>query len=497
MKHILTLILVTSMLACSSPPLREAPFPSPELVEQDFPELATGLFNASFPFTCSPIRGCEAVFPPRGPDAVEIAYLSSGEASLGVRLRMLQEARYSIRVQALIFHGDESGIAIAQMLKLKKRQGVDVRVIIDSVSNIDWNSQWMYYDLQRHGIPVQGYEALGWQVWHEYDTEDIAFFNKRYHEKLFLVDAETDNARAVIGGLNIGNEYFRVVDEPAERWRDQDVLVRGAIVRDMATTFDRNYDFLESRKSVPTTAAWRIWQEIEQEEIPIGFIRNRDIVANILAVQRDYARLEPHYHPATARFLHNRPREQETYILQVYETLIRAAQHEILIENAYFVPTRPIRDALRDAASRGVTVHIITNSKETNDLPTLTSAGRYYYADLMAGNDPYLEVPPLRVFEWEGHHFGQGTVHSKFAVFDRSVAIVGSYNLDPRSERLNSETAIVFKSDHVVGRLTEDFYRDLQYSREIPPAEAALYNEPDDLLLKWEMDLARAVEDQL
>ena len=491
------LSFVLMLTACSKSPLRTEPFPSPEYEEREMGKMATGFFADAFPFACSPVTGCEVVHAPRGPGEVEIAYLSSGEAALGVRLKMLREATTSIRIQALIFHGDESGLAIAGLLKRKKKQGLDVRVIVDGVSNLDWNAQWMYYDLQRHGIPVQGYEALGVQFWNELDADDHMYFNKRYHEKLFIVDGETSAGACVMGGLNIGNEYFGVHPDPAMKWRDQDILVRGPIVQDMVKTFDLNFDFLEARKPLPSTQAWDFWREIEVESTPIEFVKKKEIVREVLKVAKDYRNLEPKYHAATARFLHNRPRNKETFLLQAYLTMIRGAKHEILIENAYFIPSKPLREALIDAAARGVTVHIITNSKETNDLPLLTSAGRYYYLELMKGNDPEAEDPALRIYEWEGHHFGVGTVHSKFAVFDRHVAIVGSYNLDPRAERLNSETALAFESEHVVQRLTEDFYRDLKYSREITPAEAATYDDPPDILTKWEMDTAKIFEEQL
>jgi hypothetical protein len=89
--------------------------------------------------------------------------LDSGEDSLAARLAMLERARASIRIQALIFKGDEAGVRIAEVLKRKKAEGLDVRVIVDAFSNPWLHAQWLMFDLKQHGIEVEGYEALGLQ----------------------------------------------------------------------------------------------------------------------------------------------------------------------------------------------------------------------------------------------------------------------------------------------------------------------------------------------
>ena len=127
----------------------------------------------------------------------------------------------------------------------------------------------------------------------------------------------------------------------------------------------------------------------------------------------------------------------------------------MLIANAYFVPTASLFTALTDAAKRCASVKLVSNSPATNDLPEITLVGRGYYKDLLAVNEsPEVKScrnadAGLRIWEWVGQAAdeptrSQGTMHSKFAVFDAQRGLVGSYNLDPRSEKLNSETAVVF-----------------------------------------------------
>ena len=158
----------------------------------------------------------------------------------------------------------------------------------------------------------------------------------------------------------------------------------------------------------------------------------------------------------------------------------------MLIANAYFMPTPSLFTALTDAAKRCASVQLISNSPQTNDLPEITLVGRGYYKDLLAVNDS-LEVRAcsnpdagLRIWEWIGQAAGepvrsQGTMHSKFAVFDSQRSLVGSYNLDPRSEKLNSESAIVFLQPDLARQLRlKILEEDLQYAREVTIEEAAI-----------------------
>jgi phosphatidylserine/phosphatidylglycerophosphate/cardiolipin synthase-like enzyme len=107
------------------------------------------------------------------------------------------------------------------------------------------------------------------------------------------------------------------------------------------------------------------------------------------------------------------------------------------------------------------------------------------------------------IWEWYGWRYDQaqqteGTIHAKYAVFDRRYALVGSYNLDPRSEKLNSETAVVFESDILSTKLAQMFYEnDLAYSRKITPQDANEFNEPSDALYKLEKEFGDLFESLL
>ena len=240
-------------------------------------------------------------------------------------------------------------------------------------------------------------------------------------------------------------------------------------------------------------------------EIPVS--RRDHRVRAVLALE---ARPAPRaYEPARCRFFQSRPRLRERYILQAYLKLLDMAQREALIANAYFLPTPAVAMAIREAARRCVRVVVLSNSPETNDTPGISLLGRGYYRELLAVNDsPQVKACPNRdagveIWEWLGKGPGdakqtQGLLHAKFAVIDRQLSLVGSYNLDPRSERLNSESALVYESPTLGGELARTFLeRDLVTSRRITAAEAAAFERPASVLRRFQRGFARLFEDHL
>jgi len=491
--------------------------PMPELLQQSFFDQAVPVFGTVEEFPGSPIDevGHEALFDVHTAESTKIAVLPNGDISFSVRMQLLEAAHTSIRIQALIFAGDEAGLKIAEVLKKKKADGLDVRVIVDSVSNLDLQTQWMYFDLKQHGIEVQGYESLYLQWLNEIplppllaSLKDPESPNHRYHEKMWIIDGETADRSAVIGGLNIANEYFRInPKDPDGYWRDQDVIVKGALVADMVTAFERNFaHFLvikESRWIFNTDLYWEATRAAlgVLGSLSVPYRTDPELVDRVNKLAISFPDLE--FVNARSRFFHNRPRLGETYLPQAYTKLIDHAKQEVLICNAYFIPSQDLIDSILRAVNRGVQVRILTNSPETNDLPEMSLVGRSYYADILAFNDvaePRENGGQVQIWEWHGKRFGrarqtQGTIHAKYAVFDRRYALVGSYNLDPRSKKLNSETAIVFESQTLASELARLFYEnDLAYSRLVTPKEADEFKTPKDAIYKLRKDFGDIFE---
>jgi len=521
----LAVLLVAGLMAtagCTVGPHPSAPAEGPALDLYVESVSGTSVLDQESDFIGSPLPdvGTAGLFPAHPPEDCSVAVLQGGEESFALRMNVLRNARKSIRIQALVFKGDEAGLRIAEVLKEKKAAGLDVRVIVDALSNPWLQTQWMFFDLKQHGIEVEGYEALALQWINEIPIPfvephyDPSQPNKRFHEKMWIIDGETGDGVAVTGGLNIGNEYFRTdPGHPDNYWRDQDIVVRGEVVRDLVEAFDRNFDYFvgvkESRGVFNTNLYWEATRKVLDTtgKVPVTYDQDETIRANVADLEARTPR--PGFRGATCRFFQNRPRLGETYIQQAYIKLIERAQREVLIANAYFVPTPSMARALKDAAMRCTSVRLISNSPETNDLPEISLVGRGHYADLLAVN----ETPEvrsckdpdagLRIWEWIGQApdeevRSQGTMHSKFAVFDGRRSLVGSYNLDPRSERLNSETAVVFDDEALSGELRRKFLEeDLRYAREVTPEIAARFEDPEDVIERFRQSIGYLFEDGL
>lgn len=147
-------------------------------------------------------------------------------------------------------------------------------------------------------------------------------------------------------------------------------------------------------------------------------------------------------------------------------------------------------ETVKDAVRRCVKVIILTNSPETNDLPMMTIVGREYYDDILVVNyEPAVQSCDgggVQIWEWQGRRTNateqtEKTIHAKYAVFDRRASIVGSYNMDPRSRTLNSESAIVFENENLSRQLADMFYEnDLEFSKQITLEDTKAFAESAD-----------------
>ena len=478
------------------------------------------LFGPAIEFVGSPYEeiGLSGLFDAHAADACRIAVLPNGDDSFAARIQTLQKAEVSIRIQALVFTGDESGLYITELLKAKKAQGLDVRVIVDAMSNPGIQTQWMYFDLKQNGIEVEGYETFYLQWLNElpvtrHDAADKTTDpNKRFHEKMWIIDGETDHGVAVVGGLNIANEYFRIDPQnPSRYWRDQDVIVRGDVVKDMVATFDRNFEYFlkvkESRGIFNTNIYWGTTRDVFEKTGKIDMKHVTDERLNENVRKMANKKLDLKYENAKCRFFQNRPRFGETYIEQAYLKSIKAAEKEILIGNAYFVASAAFVETVKDAARRCVKVIILTNSPETNDLPMLTIVGRDFYDDILAvNNEPVVQScneGGVQIWEWQGRRTNtteqtEGTIHAKYAVFDRRVSIVGSYNMDPRSRLLNGESAIVFENEYLSQQLADMYFEnDLNFSKQITHEDTVEFTDSEDALYQLQKDFGILIEDEL
>lgn len=382
----------------------------------------------------------------------------------------------------------------------------------------------MYYDLKQHGIEVEGYEAAWMQFLNEVGAVDplaeaknpvdrmLAAFllvNNRYHDKLLIADAETNHGVAIMGGRNVANEYFQVGVRKEKRWRDQDVILRGPIVKDLAAAFDNNYAYFKQIKAsrpdlFNTDKVWSLWKRFigwlgGPAKIP--FIRSHQKQVEVQLQAARAKDFDPKFRPVRARFIHSRPRFGQENTVGNFIQILDDAQFEVLEGNAYFIPNQEMIDAVHRAARRGVKIILITNSDKTNDLPPVTILARARYYQLMQVNDElaaqglYVDDPRVEIYEWHGGS-RLGTWHGKFKIVDRVLVKVGSDNGDGRT-RLNQETLVNFEDEEYGQHMAKTFYTtDLPRATRITKEQAIEFQNPKDPVAAATLEALKLVEPQ-
>jgi cardiolipin synthase len=361
--------------------------------------------------------------------------------ALALWQELIDGAEQSIHVIVLYFDDDPVSEEVIAQLAEAARRGVEVRVLYDSFSQPAETSRLLDV-LVPAGAQALGFNpVLGWGSLRR--GLDLTA-NDRMHEKLLVVDGTT----ALLGGRNVGEGYMR-----DGRWHDTDVLLRGPAVAAVQRVFLEDWDqFLtwERRAGCPQAGAYCP----AVDEPPLS---NDTTYYPEVAAAGD----------ALVRIVFSNPRAQwPAQGWDTYLALVRAARYRLRITNAYFVPPRRLRRHLLAAVERGVEVEVLTNSKESNDYETMWYASANCYEELMRGG--------VRIYEYQGEQ----TMHAKNLIVDDELALVGSFNLDPRSVTTNSELLALFRHAEAVDELDELFDDNLERSQladyDFTPAERLL-----------------------
>lgn len=347
--------------------------------------------------------------------------LEQNSEARALRDQMMANAKQSIHFTALIIEDDDAGRETIAAMAAAARRGVEVRVIVDATTQHQFSSYAVLEPLVQAGGEVLPYNPI--VEWAAERWKNGLNVNQRLHEKLLIVDG----AHAVIGGRNVGDEYF--VDT---KWHDTCVYIRGPGVTDLQRMFLHEWDEItgwEREAGCPQQAKY-------------GFACPQTALEN----DARYTPAQPSAGTAKTRPIYSDPRSQKTPLGYLsYLNLTRTAQHTIYIANSYFVPPRRLRKHLKAAVARGVRVVVVTNSLGSTDAWWMYYASLNYYKELIGAG--------IEVYQYRGTE----TMHAKTMLVDGKLAVVGSYNLDPRSAASNSEAIVTIRDGAAVGELAQDF----------------------------------------
>jgi putative cardiolipin synthase len=420
----------------------------------------------------------------RSSDRSAFALLDTGADALAARLALIDAAERTLDLQYYLVRGATS-LVVADRLVAAADRGVRVRLLVDDTAT---------FESERGLAALDGHANIEVRAFNPFHIREPrvlaqtvelllrgAQLNRRMHNKAFVADS----AYAIVGGRNLGDEYFGANDEVD--FYDFDLLAAGAIVREVAASFDRYWN---SPFAVPIAALVPRLPQEEREHAraalaaartrldggPVG----RDIASS--AIARRIRSGEPPTEWARARLLVDEPAKVEakaqdgdasdSEIATSLAIALARAKREIVIVTPYFVPGDDGVRALRAARERGAAVRALTNSLATTDVPIAHAAGysRYRVALLEAGVDLF-ELRPHAVPAQSGRNGGgsggsgsggsgsRATLHGKAFVIDATDLMIGSFNLDHRSAELNTEIVIAVRSATLAGQMRERFAR--------------------------------------
>ncbi len=413
----------------------------------------------------------------------KIRFLPENVNSWFARWQILDSARKSIDVTYFIVEQDIFGMSMLGMLYKKAREGVNIRLMVDARGTKGLARKFIGQDVLQEMVKFKNVQIRVFNPVHrklQALFDDLRKITASNHDKIIIVDDEY----LITGGRNISKNYFVDPRDLKTVYRDTDVLIQSRKVCNQAgMAFDEEFrsgGTFEIYKDVFGNA------DTMSKDLEIAYNAMRRFItggglfkapsptlskeANALLVKyndelKNYERMQ---HFASFR-LFNGERSYPTRILDKHSIqgtrnditpnisgLMDAAESEIIIQNPYVVLTEEARAAIKRANDRGVKVIIHTNSPMSSD-SLLTQA-------MFIGDWKGIlkEMPNVRIF---GYKLST-KLHSKVFVFDRKVAIVGTYNMDYVSEQINSEVVAVIKSRPFATQVAERIMQDIKDSVE-------------------------------
>lgn len=401
------------------------------------------------------------------PDRNGIYPLPDPHDAFAARALLARSAERTLDVQYYIWHGDLTGTLLLEELHDAADRGVRVRLLLDDNGTAGLDTELAALALHPQ-IEVRLFNPFVVRnpKWLGYLT-DFPRANRRMHNKSFTAD----NLGTIIGGRNVGDEYFGATE--GVLFADLDVLAIGPIVEEVSTDFDRYWASGSSypvEQILPAVSAADLDQLSRQAELVehdaaaaryVAAITGSDFLRRMLEddLQLEWAR---------ARMVTDDPAKglglaaDEDLLLYQLGRILESPVSEVVLVSPYFVPTAAGTEAFVAMAQRGIRLRILTNSLEATDVAAVHAGYAKRRKDLLRGGVELFEMrrlsPQLERNPSTGPFGSSGSsLHAKTFAIDGERIFIGSFNFDPRSANLNTELGFVIDSPALARTVHEAF----------------------------------------
>ncbi len=361
----------------------------------------------------------------------EVQLIMSGKDKFDLLFEDIRQAKSSVHLEYFNFRNDSIASLLFDILREKRKQGVEVRALFDGFGN-DSNNQ----PLKKHHIKSLRADSIDI---HEYDPVRFPWVNHiwpRDHRKIVVIDGHI----AYTGGMNVA-DYYLVGTEQVGEWRDMHCRIEGSAVHDLQKIFAR------------------IWKKATKENVS----------------DPKYYRAEPSGNKMVG-IVNREPHTSNEIMRRFYVHAIDAAQDSIKLINPYFTLIPSVKKALKRALKRGIKLEIMVSAK--SDIPlTPDVVFRNAHKMMKRGAIVWLYQP--------GFH------HSKIMMVDGRFCTVGSTNLDARSLRFDYEENALIVNRETTKELDDMFDRDTKKSVRLTEEEWDRFRTPWQKFRGWFGSLLR------
>ena len=409
---------------------------------------------------------------PADPALSGVRLLSHPREAFRARFGFAALAERTLDLQYYLWKGDLTGQLLLYRALQAADRGVQVRILIDDIYHAGRDRGYAALDTHPQ-LQIRVYNPMGNRgagrsanlVYHK------GTLDHRMHNKICLVDG----AVAVLGGRNIGDDYFGV--DPELNFRDLDVLAVGPAAQQAGAAFDAYWN---SPAAVPIAvllddpvapdALATLRRDLEQSldeldalpyTVPLDFDATRETLER-LAEELTWAEAE-----VIVDSLERFQGGNESAFVELTDELAASVQRDVLIQTAYLIPSKGGIAKLSEVTARGVRVRILTNSFQSNNHSAVHAHYKKYRKRLLdAGVELYELQPHPELLE----HYKEtesriakshAGLHAKAFVVDGRLTMIGSYNMDPRSRIWNSEIGLLISSEEFAAKVLDVMETDL------------------------------------
>ena len=383
--------------------------------------------------------------------------LLDGRDAFAARAMMADNAERSLDVQYYIWRNDTTGTLLFSALRRAAERGVRVRLLLDDNNTAGLDGALAVLDAHplievRLYNPFVMREArlLGF-------LGDFKRLNRRMHNKSYTMDGMV----TIVGGRNIGDEYFDATGEVL--FSDVDVLAVGPVVAAVESDFDRYWNSRAAYPAVsllpaPGTAAIA---QFERHAVQVAASTGATAYLQAMRSSHFVADLDQRALPlewAPAQVISDDPDKvlgtaaPEASVAHKLPVLLGEPGRQLDLVSPYFVPGPRWTTKLATLARSGVKVRILTNSLEATDVAAVHAGYAKWRTQLLGAGVTLYELKrswrrdPAPRHGMSAIGSSASSLHAKTIAVDRARVFVGSFNFDPRSVELNTEMGLLIDS---------------------------------------------------